>query len=230
MLQKIKDFFYDRKRKRSGTYGIEDPTETAKENPYTFHMPSEAELDTVTEGTIIKLNIKSIPPSRHTHSERMWVIVTKRNGNEFTGKLNNIPYDIPQLKLHDELHFVRHEIINVLWEDKALAKQFETDQENYFARCIVDDCIIDDGVKVGFIYREKPEELENCDYPDTGWRIRGDNRGTTDTEMEARPVSLLAIGVVLNKDDSFLHLLDEPVGSEFERNFETDEYFTPEIT
>jgi len=34
----------------------------------------------------------------------------------------------------------------------------------------------------------------------------------------------IALGAVLNHDDSWLHLIDEPPGSSFMRNFETDEY------
>ena len=58
-------------------------------------------------------------------------------------------------------------------------------------------------------------------FPDSGWRIRGDTRGKSTEELAARKIAYVALGAVLNKDDTWLHLIDEPAGASFEKDFET---------
>lgn len=58
-------------------------------------------------------------------------------------------------------------------------------------------------------------------YPDSGWRIRADWRGLTDDQHEARDAEYIALGKVLNVDDSWLHLIDAPTGARFIRDWET---------
>ncbi|WP_423603110.1 immunity protein Imm33 domain-containing protein [Sphingomonas sp. MS122] len=61
-------------------------------------------------------------------------------------------------------------------------------------------------------------------YPDSGWRIRGDYRNISDTEVDEREAAYVALGAVLNRDDSWIRLIDEPVGARFIRNWETDAF------
>lgn len=42
--------------------------------------------------------------------------------------------------------------------------------------------------------------------------------------MSRRSVALVSLGAVLNQDDSWLDLIDAPVGSAFMRDFERDHY------
>jgi len=84
---------------------------------------------------------------------------------------------------------------------------------------MVDRCILDDGVPIYFLYREEPDLARPDDaYPDSGWRIRGDYRALSDDEFDARKQDYVAMGKVLNADDSWLHLIDAPTGSAFLRD------------
>jgi hypothetical protein len=93
---------------------------------------------------------------------------------------------------------------------------------------MVDSCVLDEGLGVHFLYREEPDFGEEGDkYPDSGWRIRGDYRGVSDADIEARGGAYAALAAVLNVDDSWLHLIDAPIGSAFIRDWDSGE-FVPE--
>lgn len=61
---------------------------------------------------------------------------------------------------------------------------------------------------------------EGDKFPDSGWRVIGDLRNVSEEDIAERKLAYVAIGAVLNRDDSWLHLVDAPVGSAFERDFE----------
>ena len=58
-------------------------------------------------------------------------------------------------------------------------------------------------------------------FPDSGWRIRADARGKSAEDFDSDEIAYVAIGAVLNKDDSWLQLIDEPMGARFEKDLET---------
>ncbi|WP_170400560.1 immunity protein Imm33 domain-containing protein [Ruegeria arenilitoris] len=205
------------------TFRLQDPRPTQKENPYTFHIPSKEELAEVTNGTTVKLIFSAVPASEKYDAERMWVIVEHRDGTNLLGRLDNTPDDIPGLNPGDPVEFQIHHVIDVDWEDPELNARFASDFNNWFARCFVDDAVLERRARVGFIYREDPEHDEEDKYPDTGWRIRADVEQLSQEEYDDTPCSYVAIGAVLNCDDSFVHLLSEPVGSRFLRT-EGDTY------
>lgn len=156
----------------------------------------------------------------------MWVEVTRRDGDSFTGTLDNDPYDIPGLNSGDPVPFEAHHIIGVIWEDPAKKARFmaaDAQQDRFFERCFVDDAVIEGRARAQYVYREPPESRPDDKEPDSGWRIRADVDALSDEEYEDTPASYVAIGVALNQDDSFLHLLTSPVGSAFLRD-ENDHY------
>jgi hypothetical protein len=131
---------------------------------------------------------------------------------------------MPQLREGSLLRFHPFHIIDLLFEgDRDIPPR--PARREYWDRCLVDNCVLNDGVPVYYVYREEPDMTDEKDkYPDSGWRIRGDYRDLTDEELEARPFQYIAIGKVLNADDSWLHLIDSPIGSAWLRNFETGAY------
>ncbi|MBC7521980.1 MAG: DUF2185 domain-containing protein [Sandarakinorhabdus sp.] len=82
--------------------------------------------------------------------------------------------------------------------------------------CLVDQCILTDGVKVGFLYREPPEPGEP--HGDSGWSIRGEAGDATDAEIDARAIAYVPLAAVLAVDDSWRHLVDSSPGSAFARS------------
>ncbi|HSF91758.1 MAG TPA: DUF2185 domain-containing protein [Paracoccaceae bacterium] len=202
----------------NAAYELLDPRPIRQENPYTFFVPTEEELAEIRPGQSVKLMFRAIPPSDHYGAERMWVQVTSCDADEFIGTLDNDPTDIPGLKDGDIVQFKRHHIIGVIWDDPKHKTRFADDLDRWFARCFVDPAVLEGRARVGLLYREAPEHRETDKYPDTGWRIRADVDQLSDEEYNDDTVSYVAIGKVLNRDDSFLHLLDSPIGSAFLRH------------
>ena len=224
--------FRDRLRGWFGRYAIEDPRPIAAEVPYTFYLPSENELLAVSPGDLVKLTFRSIPDSDEWGAERMWVIVTAAKGARLTGLLDNHPLDMPQLNAGDRVTFTRGHIIDIDWSgDRAVPPPAAPARREYWDRCFVDDQILDGRLKVEYLYRQEPDPPGEGDaYPDSGWRFRCDTRGLTDAEYENPSFSYIALGKVLNRDDSWLHLIDEPVGSAFLRDWATGRFVPTEFT
>lgn len=82
--------------------------------------------------------------------------------------------------------------------------------------------ILDGEAKIGFICRTEPlEQTDSNGYHDTGWQILSGDE--TDAYFEnADNGQFVALGVLLNMDDSFIHLLDSEVGSAFVKNEQGD--------
>lgn len=216
----------DRWRGWFGKYRIKDPRPIAAEAPYTYYLPSENELLAVGSGDLVQVVFVSIPSGGKFGAERMWVIVTAVDGDALTGTLDNHPIDMPQLKAGDVIRFSRWHIIDIDWPpDRAVAPPPHIERRWYWERCFVDDQILDGRLKVEYLYREAPDPpREGDEHPDSGWRFRCDTRGLTDEEYDNPSFSYIAIGKVLNQDDSWLHLIDAPVGSAYLRNWESDRF------
>lgn len=213
MLEKIRNTLYTVYRRRYGRVRIADPRPLAEETPYTTQLPTPDELAHVGAGNFVKLIFESVPEGRSYRSERMWVLITHRDGDRFLGELDNEPIDIPQLSPGDSVCFGKHQIVGVFWTDPEDRSRFDDpDSERWFARAEVDPRITREGAPIRMIRREQPCEVGD-EYPDTGWRILAEPDGDWRT-VKTEP---LAIGHVLNRDDSVLPYLDAPVGSAFRR-------------
>jgi hypothetical protein len=156
----------------------------------------------------------------------MWVLVQMVAGDGLVGVLESPPFDMPGLEKGERVRFERHHAVGVTFEDESKESRIPyRKRREYWERCLVDRCVLDDGVPVGFLYREAPEPLrEGDEYPDSGWRIRGDARGISSEAVDTRKCTYVALGAVLNRDDAWLSLIDEPIGSRFLRDFATSTF------
>lgn len=215
---------YDLRRRCFGRYLLDDPRPIAKSAPYTFFLPLEAEIAALRIGDLVQLVFRSVPPGRTWDAERMWVSITVISDRGLVGTLDSTPSDMPQLKPGAKVRFQRHHIIAAILQGEG-RPQIVDDRRDYWDRCLVDDCVLSGDRPVGYVYREGPDLADADDkYPDSGWRIRGDLRDQTPEEIDARTASYVAVGAVLNRDDSWLHLIDEPIGAAFDRDFEAGTY------
>lgn len=206
-------------------YTVGDPRPIAADAPYTFFLPSKAELEALGPGDLVKLMFEYTHAVEEWAGERMWVTVKRVDGDHLYGVLDNDPYEpTAPVLLGDAVEFERHQIIAIMW-DKPETAPAPLEYREYWERCLVDDCVKAGLVPVEYIYREEPDMAQEDDkFPDSGWRIRGRQGEATDADMEERKLSYVALSVVLNRDDSWLSLIDEPVGAAFMRDFGSGAY------
>jgi len=97
------------------------------------------------------------------------------------------------------------------------ADQIQPLAEGYGA-CFATDMITVDGARVGFLYREEPDN----EY-DSGWRFLS---GTESQEYldDDRNTSIFDVNTIANYAPEIIPFLDAPIGSAFEREEGVDEF------
>jgi hypothetical protein len=193
------------------SWSLVDADPIAAENPYTFYKPSREVIARVQPGDVVKLifRFESDDPQAPS-AERMWVIVDECLAEgHFRGRLDNQPRHIQDLRHLDEVVFSACHIINTQLDDD------DNLVERYIQRCFVTARVLNDGQKVGYLYREAPDGDE-----DSGWRIMAGDE-SDDYMEDSSHHAFVSLGAVLSRDDSFRDLLDAPVGAAFARNADT---------
>ena len=227
MLSQTRQRLFDAWRRKFGRYKIQNPQPNAIAAPYTYYIPTEEFLAALIPGDVVKIVFEGTPISKTYGAERMWVILTDRDDDKLKGTLDNEPFDMPQLKAGDCISFNIRDIIDISWSDEDLKDRglLRNKTRKYWDRCLVDSVILDADIPVEYIYREEPDMGGKDDkYPDSGWRIRGNLDLMTKEQSETESAEYVALGKVLNADDSWLQLIDEPIGSRFFKNPETQKY------
>lgn len=201
---------YGRRRMtRRPSWRLIDADAVALAHKYTFYKPSRDLIARVRPGELVKLifEFDSDDPAA-PRAERMWVKVTElRPPDGFSGTLDNTPRCIKDLALGEQITFEARHVINTEHHD---------DDDNlvnrYMRRCFVTKRVLEGDDPPGYVYREAPDRPD-----DSGWRILAGNE--TD-ELLSDPANLMyvSLGAVLGRNDSFVHLLESPVGSAFVRD------------
>jgi hypothetical protein len=205
-------------------FSLDDPQLIAANAPYTFFLPPPTWLTALQPGDWVQAIFRPIPQDRKFDAERMWVRIERVLPNGITGILDTDPSDMPQLAVGAELFVPLDYVIDVQFADGHQPPPPILRKE-YWGRCMVDQCVTDGRSPVDYFYREVGDLGAASDrYPDSGWRLRGSESAIEEDEERGLPPQYIAIGVVLNADDSWLHLIDEPVGAGFRRSDETDTF------
>lgn len=196
------------------SWRLEDAAERAAEHKYTFYKPTSEEIARIRPGEHVKLIfLFDSDDAAAPRAERMWVVVdsTDRTGS-FTGRLDSKPRWIADLKPGDRIEFRDVHIVNTEHDDP------HNIVNRYLPRCYVTQHILRDGSRVGYLYREEPDNDR-----DSGWRLfAGDE--SPDYLDYAENIAFVSLGAVLNHDDAFLALLESPVGSAFALDPRTGEF------
>lgn len=130
------------------TWNLEDVTEIKKEAPYTFYLPSKFVTDNLKPGNIVKLMFMcDVENDKGWSAERMWVIITDRNEDSFTGTLDNNPYYIPDLKYKDVIEF---EVKHIMQTDLSDPEPDIVDK--YLPRCYVTSEVLNGFKPVGCLF------------------------------------------------------------------------------
>jgi hypothetical protein len=193
------------------SWRLENADDIAAANKYTFFKSPPEAIALVRPGDTVKLIFvfDSADPEA-PHAERMWVLVDKVEADgRFLGRLDNAPAWIKDLQYGDEVAFDACHIINSPHDSD------DNIVERYIKRCFVTQRILRDGAKVGYLYREEPDNDK-----DSGWRLTANDE--SDEYMDdADNIAFVSLGRVLSNDDSFIDLLDAPVGAAFARDMRT---------
>jgi hypothetical protein len=193
--------------------------ERRREAPYTFFLPHPDLIKSLRVGDMVKLLFEYDADVEQYGGERMWVTVEEIDGGQLRGRLLSDPCE-KHIARGEPIEFGSEHILDYRYGDDRDEPQVPFRRE-YWERCIVDECVLYEGVPVEYIYREAPDmDAPGEEHPDSGWRIRG----RESEDVDERKAAYVAVGAVLNRDDSWLHLIDSPVGSAFTRSFEDDSY------
>lgn len=190
------------------SWTLENADELEAANKYTFFKSSKEAISLVRPGEVVKLifSFESEDPEA-PGAERMWVIVDHVGPDgHFSGRLDNEPYWIKDLKLGDEVAFDARHIINTAHDSH------DNIVRRYMKRCFVTQRILSEGAKVGYLYREEPDNED-----DSGWRVAA-NDESDEYMNDSDNIAFVSLGLVLSKDDSFIELLDAPTGASFARD------------
>lgn len=201
------------------SWQIEDITELAKENKYTFYIPPKSVIEKLEKGNLARMIFlfESDNPEA-PRAERMWVEIKERNGDKFKGYLTNMPLYIEDLTIGDEIEFETKNII-----DSDLKNKEEDLVEKYIHRCFVTNEVNKKKRKIKYLYREESLGEQKEGIYDSGWRIMAGDE-SQDYMDDKNNFQILSLGYVLNIDDTIIDILDEPIGSQFEWDDSRNEF------
>ncbi len=194
----------------SKTWKLEDVSGRAIEAPYTFYLPSVELIAQFQVGDLVKLIFQcEIENDQGCSAERMWVEIISRDGEQFVGRLDNTPRFIPDLHINDEILFSSCHIIQSQRDDPVPSLA-----DRYTERCFVTSTVLHDQRPVQSLYREEVD-AEGIERRFSGWTLMAGDE-SDDYCDDPENWHFVSLGAVLNIDDSFRSLIDQPFAREME--------------
>lgn len=177
-----------------------DPRPMRRTAPYTFFVPSEAELAAVRAGDLLQLG--AVPEGLDDAApERLWVRIGTL-GATWDGVIES--GGVPGMEAGTCLQFAPWRVLAV---SEVRVDDLE-EEARFLAQAQVDLRILQGDVGISRLERRAPHPVPGP-WADTGWHFYGPGEGA--------PLHAGPIGLVLNIDDSMMPLLRAPVGARIER-------------
>ncbi len=102
---------------------LDDGEVIAAAHPDTFWLPPLEQREALQPGQLVKLIFRILVAdeagNEEMHVERMWVIVTRRDGNLYTGELDNQPYCTDEMNPGLPVAFEARHVINIHDEEEG---------------------------------------------------------------------------------------------------------------
>lgn len=193
----------------ASSWSLEDAQAWALRFPYTYLRPSAQVVAGLKVGDHVKLTF--CPLDAHGdalagRAERMWVRIAAIEGDgQFKGRLANHPRVVEALLLGATVSFEARHVFAV---EGTAPDEFE---RKLATRCLVTHRVLREGARIGYVYRQESEHSL-----DSGWRFSAGDEAEDYVSDDAN-FAVVSLGALLNRDDSFLTLLDADVGAEFLR-------------
>ncbi|AJG21337.1 hypothetical protein [Cupriavidus basilensis] len=96
---------------------LDDGEVIGEAHPETFWVPALAERQALQAGQLVKLIFRIVTADEQDreeqHVERMWVVVTGREGDLYSGELDNQPYCTEEMAPGMPLWFEARHVINI---------------------------------------------------------------------------------------------------------------------
>lgn len=203
---------------------LRDPRPVAAEAPYTFQLPFPMELEALKPGDGVKAIFYQTEGETKFDAERMWVLIERIEGGVVFGTLDSDPADMPLIEEGMPVAVPLTHVISTAF-GKSNPRPETPPRREFWDRCFVDACVVEGRSHVDYLYREPPDMTnEGDEYPDSGWRLRGTPDEVEADEGRDDGFRYIALGAVLNKDDRWVHLIDEEPGVAFQWDADQQEY------
>ena len=200
---------------------IYDPRPGSAVSPYYYPLPSAECLAAIGNGDVIEVLAPDFERIRVKSADAESIHGTIiRTSPDLIAAMDGFPdpgiIRVPKTHIV-EVHFAT---------PNKHARNARIRPRRYLELCVVDEELMGcNEQKVLYIYRDRPFQVrKDTPYPDSGWRIL-----RVDGQMDISDASLWRIvgdhllrytdiGNALLWDDSWIHLIDQPIGSAFVSN------------
>ena|SRR5208337_728390 len=155
-----------------------------------------------------------------------WTQITRVDGEWLEAVLEPMVltpdlFGIENIAAGTSIRMKRSHVFRVRFSDPQKYGDLQPATEFHDRGCFVDEQVLSGKLPITYLYREVSNStLKKGDLPDSGWRLRTEISSFSEEEMRSAAASYVPLGAVLRVDDSWIDLVDEPLGAAFRKNSE----------